>query len=118
MECPGCQYDMSEHELDGVMIDECKRCGGVWLDAGEAEELVKKAPTPREALQKKKLELLRQWQVAALNPRETDRGCPRCPAPLMRVNYKDIPGLQIDKCKDDCGMYLDKGELEKVRLID
>mgnify|MGYP001274935749 FL=1 len=118
MECPGCQFDMREHELDGVMIDECKRCGGVWLDAGEAEELVKKAPTPREALQKKKLELLRQWQVAALNPRETDRKCPRCPEPLMRVNYKDIPGLQIDKCRSDCGMYLDKGELEKVRLID
>ena len=30
----------------------------------------------------------------------------------------EIPGLEVDKCTADCGMYLDKGELEKVRLID
>lgn len=118
MECPACQAEMSEYDLDGVMIDECTRCKGVWLDAGEADELVKDKPTPREALQKKKFDLLRQWKVAALDARETDRNCPRCSAILHRVNYKDIPGLQVDKCKDDCGIYLDKGELEKVRLID
>ena len=118
MECAGCKGEMQELELDGVMIDRCERCGGVWLDAGEADDLVKKTPTPREALQKKKLELLRQWKVAAVDPREVDRACPRCDKNLLRVNYKDIPGLQVDKCQDDCGMYLDKGELDKVRLID
>ena len=118
MECSGCQAEMQELELDGVLIDRCERCGGVWLDAGEAADLVKKSPTPREELQKKKLELLRQWKVAAVDPREVDRACPRCDVNLVRVNYQDIPGLQVDKCPDDCGMYLDQGELEKVRLID
>ena len=118
MECSGCQGNMTELTLDGVQIDRCDRCGGVWLDAGEAEALVKKAPTPREALQKKKLDLLRQWKVAALDPREVDRACPRCSKNFVRVNYKDIPGLQVDRCPAQCGMHLDKGELEKIRLID
>ena len=118
MNCPACKNPMVELELDGVMIDRCERCGGVWLDAGEADDLVKKTHSPREALKKKKLELLRQWKVAAVNPREVDRACLRCERNLVRVNYKDIPGLQVDKCPDDCGIYLDKGELEKVRLID
>lgn len=121
MDCPGCKAGAGEFKelvLDGVTIDRCERCGGVWLDAGEAEDLYKKSPTPREELQKKKIELLRQWKVSALDPKEVDRTCPRCDKNLVRVNYKDIPGLQVDKCPTDCGMYLDKGELEKIRLID
>ena len=120
MDCPACDAQMREFELDGVMVDDCLRCGGVWLDAGEAKDLVKQNPSPREALQKKKFDLLRQWKVAAVDGgRETDRTCPRCPSKLFRVNYKDIPGLQVDTCKDEeCGIYLDKGELEKIRLID
>lgn len=118
MDCPACQADMKEYDLDGVMIDECTRCKGVWLDAGEADDLVKADPSPRESIKKKKYELLRQWKVAALDPRKTDRTCPRCEGGLLRVNYKDIPGLQVDKCGSDCGIYLDRGELEKVRLID
>lgn len=118
MECSACGGAMTELALDEVMIDRCDRCGGVWLDAGEAEALVKKAPSPREALEKKKLELLRQWKVAAIDPKEVERTCPRCHKNMVRVNYKDVPGLQVEKCPADCGMYLDKGELEKIRLID
>ena len=118
MECSACQGAMKELTLDGVLIDRCERCGSVWLDAGEADELVKKQPSPREELQKKKLSLLRQWKVAALEPKQVDRTCPRCQKYLERVNYKDIPGLQVDRCLAQCGMHLDKGELEKIRLID
>jgi Zn-finger nucleic acid-binding protein len=118
MECSACKANMTELTLDGVVIDRCDRCAGVWLDAGEAESLVKKTPTPREALQKKKLDLLRQWKVAPVEPKQVDRPCPRCGKNFVRVNYKDIPGLQVDKCPADCGIYLDKGELEKIRLID
>ena len=49
MDCPACDAEMREFELDGVMVDDCARCGGVWLDAGEAQDLVKQSPSPREA---------------------------------------------------------------------
>ena len=118
IQCSGCKAEMEEIELEGVLIDQCGRCGGVWLDAGEDETLAaKKKLTPAEEMRKKKLDLLRQWKVVASAARVTDRECPRCNKHMHRSNYKDIPGLQVDRCPADCGLYLDKGELSKVRLV-
>lgn len=118
MTCAGCKADMTEVVVDGVTIDRCPRCGGVWLDAGEAEELAKATKPGKDALKRRKYELLRQWRTSPVDPRPTDRECPRCGAALSRANYKDIPGLHVDHCaKAGCGLYLDKGELEKVRLV-
>ena len=41
--------------------------------------------------------------------------CPKCGLKLVEVEYK---GVQVDTCFHCGGMYLDKGELEKIRLID
>lgn len=37
--CPVCQGPMREINRDGVHIDTCTRCRGVWLDRGELEKL-------------------------------------------------------------------------------
>ena len=37
--CPLCHEPLVAFELDGVEIDRCVDCGGVWLDAGELESL-------------------------------------------------------------------------------
>ncbi len=42
MNCPRCDGGkLSEITHDGVKIDRCNNCGGVWLDAGELEQLTK-----------------------------------------------------------------------------
>lgn len=40
MRCPKCDEKMEEVRKDGVYIDVCRRCRGVFLDAGELEELL------------------------------------------------------------------------------
>ncbi|MFD3261788.1 zf-TFIIB domain-containing protein [Paenibacillus lentus] len=41
MKCPVCNdVRMREVEKDGVMIDVCPDCKGVWLDRGELEKLL------------------------------------------------------------------------------
>lgn len=119
MDCCACKASMAEVVVDGVTIDRCGRCGGVWLDAGEAEELAQKSkPTKKDELRQKKYELLRQWKTGPQTSKPGDRECPRCHARLSRANYKDVPGLHVDLCATkSCGLYLDKGELEKIRLI-
>jgi len=42
MSCPRCDGTLSESEFEGVMIDTCERCGGIWLDSGELERLLKR----------------------------------------------------------------------------
>jgi Zn-finger nucleic acid-binding protein len=37
--CPVCQGQMRELNKDGVLIDVCTQCRGVWLDRGELEKL-------------------------------------------------------------------------------
>lgn len=41
MNCPRCTKDtLDEHERDGVTIDRCRTCRGIWLDRGELEKLL------------------------------------------------------------------------------
>lgn len=37
--CPRCGGELKEQQVDEVKIDECKDCGGVWLDRGELDQL-------------------------------------------------------------------------------
>jgi hypothetical protein len=41
MNCPRCETaKLEERERDGVQIDVCTGCRGIWLDRGELEKLV------------------------------------------------------------------------------
>lgn len=38
--CPKCQGAMRSYERNGVVIDQCQECRGVFLDRGELEKLI------------------------------------------------------------------------------
>ena len=40
MGCPRCTGKLHSEVYDEVNIDRCDTCGGVWLDAGELEQIV------------------------------------------------------------------------------
>ncbi len=39
MRCPKCGESLKERSFQKVLIDQCTGCGGIWLDAGELEEV-------------------------------------------------------------------------------
>jgi uncharacterized protein len=44
MNCPRCQtVVLTERERDGLLVDVCATCRGVWLDRGELEKLITRA---------------------------------------------------------------------------
>lgn len=45
MGCPRCDGTLKEIQFEGAMIDTCDKCGGVWLDSGELETIMKKDST-------------------------------------------------------------------------
>lgn len=53
MLCPSCKTELTITERQGVEIDFCARCRGVWLDRGELDKIVDRSmtlspgPTPR-----------------------------------------------------------------------
>jgi ribosomal protein L37AE/L43A len=42
LECPKCDGHLLETEYEGIAIDACDKCSGVWLDAGELAQVIDK----------------------------------------------------------------------------
>jgi Zn-finger nucleic acid-binding protein len=40
MTCPKCKGEMRTHKRNGVMIEQCTKCHGIFLDRGEFEQLL------------------------------------------------------------------------------
>ena len=51
MLCPVCHVGLSMTDRQGVEIDYCPQCRGVWLDRGELDKIIERsgtaAPTPQ-----------------------------------------------------------------------
>jgi len=47
MKCPICSVDLVMSERQGIEIDYCPQCRGVWLDRGEIDKIIERsAPAP------------------------------------------------------------------------
>ena len=40
LRCPKCHGDLVVYERQGIVVDQCRECRGVWLDRGELEHLI------------------------------------------------------------------------------
>jgi Zn-finger nucleic acid-binding protein len=47
MKCPVCSIDLSMTDRQGVEIDYCPKCRGVWLDRGELDKLIERSNSPQ-----------------------------------------------------------------------
>ncbi|MBL0200375.1 MAG: zf-TFIIB domain-containing protein [Chitinophagaceae bacterium] len=43
MKCPNCEEILVMTERQGVEIDYCPKCRGVWLDKGELDKIIEKS---------------------------------------------------------------------------
>jgi Zn-finger nucleic acid-binding protein len=108
--CPRCKSDLAVHEHDGMEYDLCPRCGGMWLDRGE----FKRATRESDVYRKEKLD-----QDYVRTPPADPVAyipCVRCGQTMTRKNFGRISGVIIDECVHH-GVWLDAGELEKIRLF-
>lgn len=97
--CPKCDAGLFILRFQSVEVDYCEQCRGVWLDAGELEQLVG-APLPDF-----------QSQTGTV-PSGKKHLCPRCDARLEEIAAPD--NLTLDKCPRGHGLWLDADELQKL----
>ena len=43
MQCPLCSVELVMSERQGIEIDYCPKCRGVWLDRGELDKIIEKS---------------------------------------------------------------------------
>jgi uncharacterized protein len=49
MICPSCDTELKISDRQGVEIDYCPKCRGVWLDRGELDKIIERSVTPAAA---------------------------------------------------------------------
>lgn len=97
--CPKCDIGLFVLEYRSVEVDYCDQCRGVWLDAGELEQL---AGGVLPAFQ----------QPAGVVPPGRKHLCPRCDAALHEIA---APGnLTLDRCPHGHGLWFDADELQQL----
>lgn len=109
--CPKCDVALILLEFNGVELDFCDRCEGLWLDNGEIEQIVER--TGGRAAQPF------LGFVEAGEQEEIDIKtylCPRCDQALKEIVRPDADGepLRIDRCPVGDGVWFDKGELQHL----
>ena len=45
MKCPNCEETLVMTERQGVEIDYCPKCRGIWLDRGELDKIIERSGT-------------------------------------------------------------------------
>jgi uncharacterized protein len=43
MKCPICNVDLAMAERQGIEIDYCPQCRGIWLDRGELDKIIERS---------------------------------------------------------------------------
>ena len=113
MQCPRADGELKEVEVEGVKVDICASCGGVWFDANELEKFDEAV----EEAGQKLLELMAQYQSATIDYGQTLKN-PKLPEiDLVRRYYSPKQQIEIDECPVTGGIWLDAGELAKIREL-
>lgn len=47
MKCPNCDVPLSMTDRQGIEIDYCPQCRGVWLDRGELDKIIERSAAER-----------------------------------------------------------------------
>ena len=105
MNCPSCSSALSGIKHEGVSLDFCSVCKGLWFDAGEVSsyfELSQDLPTLSG--------VSRQEQPSGMN-------CPRCSNAMTQMLYAPPNELTIDRCSSCGGMWFDKGQVQVLHKL-
>lgn len=43
MNCPSCKVPLTMSERQGIEIDYCPQCRGIWLDRGELDKIIERS---------------------------------------------------------------------------
>jgi Zn-finger nucleic acid-binding protein len=111
MNCPACDHVLSSRRLAGIPVDICHGgCGGLWFDAFELAKVDESHELTDEELLRPKLNLAAQVGDAPKRP------CPRCAGVRLRRHFfSPQRQVEIDTCPQCGGVWLDAGELQRIR---
>jgi len=108
MICPTDKSAMVVVNYEGIELDYCAECCGVWFDSGELELLLGKMQLD-DAI----LEGGSPLDLPEVETKEKKWRCPICGRRMKKVNVGNPPVL-IDACGQGHGLWFDGGEVAQL----
>jgi len=97
--CPECNRPFVIIRLGNIEVDTCPDCEGIWFDTGELAQISGfSQDIPADDLQS----------------RRSRFKCPVCSTIMKECVFLRTHNLLADKCPNHHGVYLEKGELERI----
>lgn len=108
MICPVDGTTLESHEIQGIILEECTQCRGLWFEQGELRKSIDESEPELGWLD------FDLWtDQESINADWSTRKCPVCGKNMATISYADT-GVAIDYCTEGHGIWLDKGEFQAI----
>ena len=109
MRCPKCRSDMQQIVIDGMEVDRCSACHGLWFDDGELSMLRNKEAAAAldigDVVTGKKQNEIEHYR------------CPRCAGPMNRLVDPAQTQIWFERSGSCRGSFFDAGELTDLATV-
>jgi len=109
LKCPACGSLLIVVEYEGIELDHCPECSGVWFDSGELELLLEAMQFETDILSLQSI--LTSPEASSV---ERKRGCPICGKKMRKATIGHRPEVLIDACERGDGLWFDRGEVGQL----
>ena len=110
MRCPKCASAMEKADHEGIEIERCTVCRGLFFDMFELDDLKKlqgsEALDPGEAALGKNLNKV------------DDYPCPKCSNPMIKMVDRRQRHIWYEACSQCFGIFLDAGEFKDLKALE
>ncbi|MFO7714078.1 zf-TFIIB domain-containing protein [Desulfosarcina sp.] len=109
MLCPQCNVNMQTMKMGPVAMDECSRCGGIWFDQGELDQVI---GTTDPDLRWLDIDFWKANSDFAVAP--DSMGCPKCSRYYLTRLEDRATETSVALCGNCQGIWLDVDQLRAV----
>jgi Zn-finger nucleic acid-binding protein len=107
MKCPKCQSPFTRVDFQGIQIDRCVSCHGMWFDALELKDLLAKKGS-------EKIDIGDERDYAKTSQVE-DYLCPKDGTRMIKMVDVKQSHVWYESCGTCYGMFLDATELSELK---
>ncbi len=111
MKCPRDGAELAVVRVEGIELDKCHHCDGLWFDAGELDRV---RELDRSGVEE---QIEQQYGSPTVAAGEVDgyMRCPRCDnGRLQQFTYTYNNRVRIDRCNECMGVWVDDSELDAI----
>jgi Zn-finger nucleic acid-binding protein len=105
MNCPKCQAAMERVTYDGVEVDRCTVCRGLWFDVLEKEQLYEAKGSEAIDVGEKPADAAEEHRLL----------CPVCRTLMIPMTVHGQAGLRYESCTVCFGAFFDAGEFREFK---